>query len=69
MTNPSGEQASIFVVGNDGHARLRKISTGAVVNALTEITSGLEPGEKVVTVGQLYLKDNDKVQSPSNRQR
>lgn len=68
VTNPSGEQASVFVVGNDGHARLRKISTGAVVNALTEITSGLEQGEKVVTVGQLYLKDNDKIQSPSNRQ-
>ena len=65
VTNPSGEQASVFVVGDDGHARLREVRTGAVVNALTEITSGLTEGENVVTVGQLYLKDNDKVQSPS----
>ncbi|MBA3273244.1 MAG: efflux RND transporter periplasmic adaptor subunit [Chthoniobacterales bacterium] len=65
ITNPSGEEAFVFVAGDDGHARLRKVHTGAVVNALTEITSGLAEGENVVTVGQLYLKDNDKIQSPT----
>ena len=36
---------------------------GIVVNAMTEITDGLKEGEKVVTVGQFYLKDNDKVRT------
>lgn len=61
VMNPSGEQASVFVVSDSGHANQRKVRTGAVVNAMTEITSGLQAGEKVVTVGQLYLKENDKV--------
>lgn len=61
IMNPSGEQASVFVVDASGHANQRKIRTGAVVNAMTEIMSGLQEGEKIVTVGQLYLKENDKV--------
>jgi hypothetical protein len=32
---------------------------------MTEITSGLEEGEKVVTVGQLNLKENDKIHTTS----
>ena len=65
IMNPSGEQASVFVVDGSGHAKQRKIRTGSVVNAMTEITSGLQAGEKVVTVGQLYLKENDKVHTTS----
>lgn len=61
VMNPSGEQASVFVVNDSGRANQRKVRTGAVVNAMTEITSGLQAGEKVVSVGQLYLKENDKV--------
>lgn len=61
VMNPSGEQASVFVVNDSGHANQRKVRTGAVVNAMTEITSGLQVGEKVVSIGQLYLKENDKV--------
>jgi membrane fusion protein, multidrug efflux system len=65
VINPSGEQASVFVVDESGRANLRKVRSGIVVNAMTEITSGLKEGEKVVTVGQLYLKENDKVHSTS----
>jgi membrane fusion protein, multidrug efflux system len=65
ITNPSGDQASVFVVDRSGHATPRKVNLGIVVNAMTEVTSGLNEGEKVVTVGQLYLKENDKVQSTS----
>jgi len=65
IINPSGDQASVFVVDNSGHANLRKVGLGIVVNAMTEIISGLTEGEKVVTVGQLYLKENDKVHSTS----
>jgi membrane fusion protein (multidrug efflux system) len=65
IMNPSGEQACVFVVDRTNHANLRKVRPGLVVNALTEITQGLNEGEKVVTVGQLYLKENDKVHSTS----
>jgi RND family efflux transporter MFP subunit len=65
IMNPSGDQASVFVVDRSGRATPRKVSLGIVVNAMTEVTSGLNEGEKVVTVGQLYLKENDKVQSTS----
>ena len=65
IINPTGDQASIFVVDNSGYAHLRKVGLGIVVNAMTEITGGLTQGEKVVTVGQLYLQQNDKVRSTS----
>src|SRR6266480_7942267 len=61
IMNPSGDRASVFVVDRSGRAVLRNVSLGMVVNAMTEVTSGLNQGEKVVTVGQLYLKENDKV--------
>ena len=65
VINPSGDQASVFVVNGDGRANLRKVRLGIVVNAMTEVTGGLKEGEKVVTVGQLYLKENDKTHSTS----
>jgi membrane fusion protein, multidrug efflux system len=61
IMNPSGEQSQVFVVDSTNHAILRKVRPGIVVNAMTEITDGLKEGDKVVTVGQFYLKDNDKV--------
>lgn len=65
IMNPSGEQATVYVVNDEGRANLRKIRPGVVVNAMTEIVSGLKEGEKVVTVGQLYLQENDKVHTTS----
>lgn len=63
ILNPSGEQASVFVVDSNGRANLRKIRPGVVVDAMTEVRDGLNEGEKVVTVGQLYLNNNDKVRT------
>ena len=63
IMNPSGEQASVFVVDSDNHATLRKIRPGIVVDAMTAVREGLKEGEKVVTVGQLYLNNNDKVRT------
>jgi RND family efflux transporter MFP subunit len=65
IMNPSGEQHSVFVVDGTNHANLRKVRPGIVVDAMTEIANGLKEGEKVVTVGQFYLKENDKVHSTS----
>jgi RND family efflux transporter MFP subunit len=63
ILNPSGEQASVFVVDANGRANLRKVRPGVVVDAMTEVRDGLKEGEKVVTVGQLYLNNNDKVRT------
>ena len=63
ILNPSGEQASVFVVDSSNHATLRKVRPGIVVDAMTEITDGLKEQEKVVTVGQFYLRDDDKVRT------
>jgi multidrug efflux system membrane fusion protein len=65
VMNPSGEQNQVFVVGGTNQANLRNVRPGIVVDAMTEITDGLKEGEKVVTVGQFYLKDNDKVRTTS----
>jgi membrane fusion protein, multidrug efflux system len=65
IMNPSGDRALVFVVDSRGRANLRKVGLGIVANAMTEVTAGLNEGEKVVTVGQLYLKENDKVHSTS----
>ena len=63
ITNPSGDEASVFVVDESNHASLRKIRPGIVVDAMTEVRAGLKEGEKIVTVGQLYLNNNDKVRT------
>jgi RND family efflux transporter MFP subunit len=63
--NPSGEQAYVFVVDRTSHANLREVRPGVIIDAMTEIKHGLKEGERVVTVGQLYLKNHDKVHSTS----
>jgi RND family efflux transporter MFP subunit len=63
VMNPSGEQSQVFVVDGTNQAKLTNVRPGIVVDAMTEITDGLKEGEKVVTVGQFYLKDNDKVRT------
>ena len=59
--NPSGESASVFVVDSNDQAVLTKIRPGIIVDAMTEVREGLKEGQKVVSVGQLYLKNNVKV--------
>lgn len=59
IINPVGDHASLFVVDKNNIAHLRPIKIGTMAEGFTEIISGLEEGERVVTVGQLYLHDND----------
>jgi membrane fusion protein, multidrug efflux system len=65
VMDPSGEQPVVYVVNDSNRANLRKVRSGIIANGLTEITSGLKEGEKVVAVGQLNLKENDKVHTTS----
>lgn len=56
----SGEEQHVFVVENDV-AKEVAVTTGLTGNGVTEITSGLQPGQQLVTVGQAYLSDGDPV--------
>ena len=50
----------VFVV-EDNTARYQEVETGLSGSGVTEIVSGLEEGQQLVTVGQAYLSDGDAV--------
>lgn len=50
----------VFVV-EDNAARYVEIGTGLTGSGVTEVTSGLNAGDMLVTVGQAYLSDGDAV--------
>lgn len=52
----------IFVVGDDFTVEDRPVTTGVNIDGKTVVESGLGPGEKVVTAGQLQLVNGSKVE-------
>ena len=50
----------VFVV-EDGAAKYVEVTTGLTGSGVTEVTSGLKAGDRLVTVGQAYLADGDPV--------
>ena len=56
----NGEIEYVYLVENDA-AVYTEITTGLTGSGVTEITSGLEGGETLVTVGQSYLTDGSAV--------
>jgi multidrug efflux pump subunit AcrA (membrane-fusion protein) len=52
---------TVMVVGADSVAHIRNIETGVRDAELVQAAKGLEPGERVVTVGALGLTDGAKV--------
>jgi len=62
LVNPTGLRESyVFVVGDGSVARLTRVRVGASGDGVTEILEGLKPGERVVTVGHLHLRDGNRV--------
>lgn len=51
----------VVVVGADGKAVIRQVTTGIANMDKVEIVSGLKSGENIVTVGQNGLHDGDKL--------
>jgi multidrug efflux system membrane fusion protein len=47
----------VYVLGAGGKVALRKVATGVTWNDLTQIVTGLQPGERVVTDGLDRLRD------------
>lgn len=52
----------IFVVKEDMTVEYRNITTGPTLDGMTVVEAGAAPGEKVVTDGQLQLKNGSKVE-------
>lgn len=58
----SADGRSVFVVDDQGAARLTKVEVGHRDAEVVEITSGLAPGDRVVTTNLLRLRDGLSVQ-------
>ena len=58
----TGQDGTYVYVINDGKAEFRAVKTGARVDQELVIASGLQPGETVVTEGQLRLAPGSRVQ-------
>lgn len=56
----SNETQYVYIVEN-GAAKRMDITTGLTGSGMTEVTSGLDAGAQLVTVGQQYLSDGDAV--------
>ena len=56
----SGDVQYVYVV-EDGVARYVEVTTGLTGTGVTEVLTGLTPGQQLVTVGQSYLADGDPV--------
>ena len=56
----------VFLVGSGGKAVARQIKTGIVTQSQVEVTSGLQPGDSLVTVGQGQLQPGQSVKIESN---
>lgn len=51
----------VYTIDENNTAHQIPVETGLVGNGITEITSGLAGGERLVTVGQFYLSDGAQV--------
>jgi len=63
------EQGDYVFVNVNGVAKRKNIKEGATSSGLTEITSGLSPGDELITLGASDIEDGDKVrviQQPTN---
>ena len=57
----------VYVIKSDMTAEIRNVKTGATLDNMTVIEEGMQPGEQVVTDGQLRLVPGAKVQSRSQQ--
>ncbi len=56
------EEDWVFIIGDGDKVQKRKVTLGFTEEPWVEVTSGLQPGEKVVTVGQDSLDEGSAVQ-------
>jgi len=61
----NGEHASVFVVSGD-RAKRRDVRVAFIAPEAVAIAEGIQPGERVVTDGALYLQDDEKIEIVSD---
>ena len=52
----------VFLVGPNSKAVAQPVTVGIVTGSQAEITSGLRPGDRLITTGQGLVQPGDKVQ-------
>jgi len=55
------DRASVFVLSGD-RAKRRDVRVAFIARDAVALASGVEPGERVVTDGALYLEDNERIE-------
>ena len=55
------DRASVFVLNGD-RAKRRDVRIAFIAPDAVALASGVEPGERVVTDGALYLEDNERIE-------
>jgi multidrug efflux system membrane fusion protein len=62
LPGDGGNATDVLVVNPDGTVTRRRLVLGADVGERIEVQSGLNPGDRVVTVGGYSLPDGTKVE-------
>ena len=62
MKSKSSGKSTVLVIGSDGVAHQTAVTTGITDSGMTEILTGLNAGQQVVTTGAASLDDGTKVQ-------
>ncbi len=65
LKQAEGEGVSIMLAGADNHAHLQPVQTGIQNNDETQIVSGVDAGQRVVTSGAYGLPDNAQIRIES----
>jgi multidrug efflux pump subunit AcrA (membrane-fusion protein) len=60
MKQADGEQVA-WIIGSDETAARRPVTLGSVSGGDIEITSGLQPGDRIAVAGVTFLRDGMKV--------
>ena len=59
-----GEKSVVRVPNEKGEVEVREVKTGRANDKLIEITSGLKPGEKVVSLSYTPIKEGGQIRIP-----
>jgi RND family efflux transporter MFP subunit len=57
----NGQQETVYVLDGSNHIHIRNVAVGLEGSKLAEITSGLNPGDRVVTGGQDKYQEGEEV--------
>ena len=57
----NGQQETVYVLDDSNRIHIRNVAVGLQGSKLAEITSGLNPGDRVVIGGQDKYQENEEV--------